>query len=271
MEVYIFKHDYVYEILVCTSDLVVIGVYMEKSTSMDTLEARILEFLVEYGERAYAVLRAALDSYLSSKETNVFRLGDFSYREIVARLKSWGISYNPSMLLRILERDYGVIETSYKSNTQHWWKFVNVRAVISALEHYVSRGEPVENNKTEMPEDIEIALLATQIASLNPFELYDKLRKLAKKDKLTKADMLFLRKIAFNEIELITSILRRAENIGYESDEIDILKSILSLAYTLSKKLLTTSRLEVSARNNIVNLANSGSLRMDKINKKNLL
>ncbi len=241
---------------------------MEKTNSISTLEARILEFLVEYGERAYAVLRAALDSYFSSKSTNIFRLGDFSYREVTARLRSWGISYNPSMLLRILERDYGVIETSYRSNTQHWWKFVDVDAVIHALERYTSKSESIEDSEIENLEDPEVALIITQIASLNPFELYDKLRKIAKKDRLTKIDILFLRKIAFNEIELITSILKRAEKIGYESDEIEILKSILSLVYTLSKKLLTTSKLEVSARNNIVNLANNAISETKKFDKE---
>ena len=96
---------------------------------------RLLEFLANYGERGLAVVRAAVEAALAGRGSPGVRLGDFSYREVVARLRSWGLDYNPSMLLRILERDYGVIETTYRSSNQHWWRFLDLNAVLSHAEH----------------------------------------------------------------------------------------------------------------------------------------
>jgi hypothetical protein len=50
-----------------------------------------------------------------------------------SRLKSWGIEYNPVPLLLKLEKEIGVIETSYRSTTQRWWHVIDRRALENAL------------------------------------------------------------------------------------------------------------------------------------------
>ena len=75
------------------------------------------EFLAKYGERGYALLKAILEASLAPRRGPGF--GDFSFKEIKARLASYGLNYNPSVLLAKLEKEYGVIETSYRSGTQH--------------------------------------------------------------------------------------------------------------------------------------------------------
>ncbi|ABM80865.1 hypothetical protein [Hyperthermus butylicus] len=219
---------------------------------------RVLEFLAEYGERGYAVLRAAVDAAVGSRGRRGIRLGDFSYREVVARLRAWGIEYNPSMLLRVLERDYGIVETSYRSSNQHWWRFIDLDAVIEALEAYeqgVNVSEDTELEEAGDEVEPEVALLQLQIASISPDQLAEKLEALASKPRLTQSDLAFLRGIAFNELELAVKLLRKAEELGYEGPEVETLHRLVRAAARLARKMLTVSRLSVEARRTLALLA----------------
>jgi hypothetical protein len=221
---------------------------------------RVLEFLAQYGERGYAVLRAAVDAALSSRGGRGVRLGDFSHREVVARLRAWGIEYNPSMLLRILERDYGIVETSYRSGNQHWWRFLDLDSVVEALEEYdhgTSAG--VEEGDEEAIEDPEVELLRLQVASLDPGSLLEELRRLSAKPRLGRAELARLRGLAFNELEAVVKLIRRAEELGYEGPEIDMLKEILVLASRLSQRLLASARTRSEAARSVERLARLGS------------
>lgn len=221
---------------------------------------RVLEFLAEYGERGYAVLRAAVDAALASRGRRGVRLGDFSHREVVARLKAWGIDYNPSMLLRALERGYGVIETSYRSSNQHWWRFLDLDAVVEALEAYdrgVEAAEPAGEEDEEL--DPETELLRIQIASIDPEGVLEELRRLAAKPRLARQDLARLRMLAFNELELAAKLLRRAGELGYEGPEVEMLREVLRLASRLSRRLLSSSRLQAESRRTLSELARAGS------------
>jgi hypothetical protein len=222
-----------------------------------TVKSRVLEFLAEYSERGYAVLKAAVEASLSAANRGV-RLGDFSFREIVSRLKAWGIEYNPSMLLRIMERDYGIIETSYKSASQHWWKFIDLDAVMEALEEYekgvsISESPSMEYENEQV--NVEEALLKLQIASLNPYELARRLEKFLLKPRLTSADYGILRSIAFNELPAVIDVLQRAEEMGYEGEEIEVLQYVIRLAEKLASKLLRTGKAGSEAAKSLIALA----------------
>ncbi len=233
-----------------------------------SVKERVLEFLAEYDERGYAVLRAAIDSYVYSKGRRGIRLGDFSFREVVQRLKAWGIDYNPSMLLRILERDYGIVETSYKSSNQHWFRFVDANSVIEALDEYekgTTITEEYDVSETLEEEDPEILLLKIQIASLNIGALEEKLKKLLLKPRLSTSDIALFRGIAFNEIEQVVSLLKRANDIGYDGEEVEAMRRILSLAARLARKIMSHTKLNASAKNTIRQVAHTLSL--DNINE----
>ncbi len=219
---------------------------------------RVLEFLAQYGERGYAVLRAALEAYASAGSRGI-RLGDFSYREVVARLKAWGIEYNPSMLLRILERDYGVVETSYRSGNQHWYRFIDAEAVAEALEEYDRGASGLEEGAEEEPLDPEVEVLRLQIASLGVGDLVEELRRLSAKPSLGRAERLRLRRLAFEEMELVARLLRRAEELGYNGPEVELLMEALRLARRLSARLLGVERASVSAARGVERLARLGS------------
>jgi hypothetical protein len=214
---------------------------LEEARSIGVRE-RVLEFLANYGERGLAVLKAATEAAVAGRRSRGVRLGDFNYREVVARLRSWGLSYNPSMLLRILERDYGIIETSYRSSTQHWWNFIDVEAVLNAIEEYEKGVSPTGSEDSDL--DPEAELVRAQIAALGVDELIDTLRKLALKPSLTRYDRALFRRLAFNELEAAVKLLHRAEQLGLE--EAELLREALSLASKIARKLLREQKTALS-------------------------
>lgn len=223
-----------------------------------TVRHRVLEFLASYGEKGYNVLRAAVEATLNSPEAGV-RLGDFSYREVVRALRSRGVEYNPSMLLRILERDYGVIETSYHSGNQHWWRFVDLAAVVDALEDY-ERGEQPEiggdlgeedegGEEEPVLEDPRITVLQAQFAALGIDEVYEKLEKLALKPRLSKQDRLVFSKIAFEYLDLIASLYEKMSE--YEDvfrEELEVLAKTLRLASQVARKMALAQKTRVARK-----------------------
>ena len=218
---------------------------------------RVLEFLAEYGERGYAVLRAAVEAALSRRQRGV-RLGDFNAREVAQRLKSWGIEYNPSMLLRILERDYGVVETSYRSSNQHWYKFVDLDAVVDALDAYDRGVDVAAEDEPGVEEDPEVSVLLAQVASLDPQGLVEELRRLAAKPRLSRSDVLRLRRLAFEELELAAKLVRRAEELGYDGPEVELLQEAIRLAARLARRSLAAGLRLASARRSEAALARLG-------------
>lgn len=229
------------------------------------VKERVLEFLARYGERGYAVLRAAVEATLGSNGRHGVRLGDFNYREVVAKLRSYGLEYNPSNLLSILEREYAVIETSYKSSNQHWWRFLDLEAVIEALDEYERGASPqppqngdVEGGVEEPVEadagmssvagldiggeidDPQLEVVRAQIAALDPQGLLRTLRMLASKPRLTSQDRRLFAKIAFEDLEMVASVLEKARMYpDVFAEEIRMLESVLRLASLVARKLMS--------------------------------
>ncbi|MEM4904145.1 MAG: hypothetical protein QXL28_04160, partial [Desulfurococcaceae archaeon] len=96
---------------------------------------RVRLFLEKFGERGLVVLKAA---YEVAQDPNIdHRFGDFSFKHLVLKLSSAGFVYNPANVLRLLEKEYGVVEKSYSSSSQTWWKFVDMEATRSVLNEYL--------------------------------------------------------------------------------------------------------------------------------------
>jgi hypothetical protein len=172
---------------------------------------RVTEALLKY-EKAKVVLEVALSI---TEEKGRGEVGDFDYKTLVERLRERGYNFDPKMILRSLEKDYAVIETSYKSSNQHWWKFVDLEAVKETL------------GKEEEP---EVMLIRAQAHSLNLDELERKLRFLAGRGLRTEADRTLFRKIAFSDLPLLVELHRRA--VQYEETQYIVTKvmRILTLA-----------------------------------------
>lgn len=188
--------------------------------------SKLAAFLERFGEKGLLVLKAAFDI---SQDPNIdHRLGDFSYKHLVLRLASMGLQYNPVNLLRVLEKEYGVIEKSYSSSNQTWWRFSDLESVKRVLsEHYNIEAD-----------DPKIRALLIKYKSLEPVMLLDRLRKLLVKERLTANDKEAFKEFVFSELDKITMLINEMEK--YEEvfhGEISTLREILALADLVASKL----------------------------------
>jgi len=234
---------------------------------------RVLEFLARHGEKGYAVLRAAVEATLSSSGSRGVRLGDFSYKEVVAKLRTYGLDYNPANLLAQLEKSYAIIETTYKSSGQHWWRFIDIDAVIEALEEY-ERGRVV--NESVMVEegewggqeptidDPQVEVIRAQIAALDLDNLVRMLRMLSSKPRLTPQDRKLFARIAFNELELVATVLEKARSYpDVFEEEIKMLENVLRLASLVARKLMAGRSVgvrEATSRTSVRSIVNHGAM-----------
>jgi len=201
-------------------------VYIEASS---VVKARAIEFIEKYGDKGLIVLKTAVElSYENSSRLK--KMGDFSYSQLVMRLRSSGINYNPSNLLRILEKEYGLIYKSYESSTQKWYSFVDLDAVKDALDEYMGHPTALEDPK--------ITYMRIKYRSLEPIRMLKLLRSMALKSSLTKNDKKLFKKMVFNDLKHVVEILdEMSEYMDIFSNEIKILNEILLLANTISSKL----------------------------------
>ncbi len=183
------------------------------------------EFLAAYGEKGYLVLRAIRDAALNSRLEARVRLGDFDFKGVKRRLKELGVDYNPSLLLARLEKEYGLIETTYKSGSQHWWRIVDLRAIEEALAEYEGR-EPAH------AEDPRLRLLRVQFYSLQPERILEELRRIPARPRPGSREAQALRRIVFEDLPLLVEFLERARAEYPEelSAEIELAERILSEA-----------------------------------------
>ncbi len=184
----------------------------------------INDFIAQYGERGRMLLRAIYEEavYPSSEG----KLGDFSFKSIKKRLSNYGLSYNPSPLLRILEKEVRLIETSYKSSNQHWWKIVD----LNLLKASIGAGGSIN--------DPRIKLLRIQFYSLDPLGVLEYLEKLVKKKRVLESEKRRFKKIVFEVLPGIVDFLEESED--YDEDlavEREIANRILDIAETVSFKI----------------------------------
>jgi len=183
------------------------------------------EFIAEYGERGLIVLKSILEEYLTPKGRAV--LGDFSFQGLKKRMLSYGIRYNPAPLLRILEKNLGLIETTYKSSTQRWWRVIDINAIRAAL------------GSNEETVDPGARLLRIQFYSLEPYSSIEKLKRLADKpSKLTSRERSWFREFVFETLPRITRFLEVSED--YEEQlftERELARMIFELAERVSIRI----------------------------------
>ncbi len=212
------------------------------------------EFIAHYQEKGYIILKAILDAYNTSWAGP--RLGDFSYRQIRENIEKYGVSYNPSPLLRKLEKEYGLIETTYHSSNQHWWRILNLKDIESAIKEY----EGIPENEEE--EDYRARMLRIQFLSLNPEKTLETLLRLSRKRRLSTYEKQIIQRIVFDDLPRIIDFLEQAtaEYPDELSREISLAETILSTIeklVTSQHKRRTTTRDERIRTGNLAGLENS--------------
>ncbi len=185
-------------------------------------EKDLREFINIYGERGYYVLKAILESYKENWGRGA--LGDFSYKDVKRRLAFYGLKYNPALLLSRLEREYEIIETTYKSSNQHWWKIIDLEAAEEVIAEY--EGRSVEELSSLPP---RARLLRLQFYALDPETILLKLKRVQRGIRLPSK---ILNDIIFLRLPKVVSFLESAtEEFPDElSTEISLAEEILGLA-----------------------------------------
>lgn len=169
----------------------------------DNIEALISDFIYRYGERGRAVLEAIVRASQRLAKDAVTPLpGDFDYRSVVEELGIMGYSYNPSPLLRILEKEYGLIKTTLHTSGQRWYVLSN----REALEEYVER---LRNGGEEDPEALVIRL---QLEALRIEEISKILKSLAGKKRWSDTDYRKLYDISFRKMPKLLRIYRKIQD-----------------------------------------------------------
>jgi len=198
--------------------------------NLKPIDVAILEAYRRYGQKLYMVLSTAIRIAKTNRLKGLKLPGDFEYRNLIEELEKQNFKYNPSMLLRILEREYNIITTTYKTNNQHWYKFKDLEEVERALNNSMGFSLDVE--------DPTIAMLKIQIKSLQVNYWSKRLKQMSIKDKLSSADIKLFQKFAFNVLPKIVKILWKAEE--YEDQlyaEVNILKELISLANVVADRI----------------------------------
>ncbi len=169
----------------------------------DNIEAMIYDFVYRYGERGKAVLEAMVRATQRLARTSTPPLpGDFDYRSVVEELGLMGYSYNPSPLLRILEKEYSLIRTTLHTSSQRWYALSN----REAFEKYVER---LRSGGDEDPEAIVVKL---QIESLRLEEIVRSLKQLAEKRMWSDSDYRKLYDISFRKLPKLLKIYRKMQD-----------------------------------------------------------
>jgi len=188
---------------------------------VDIVKARLAEFLLKYGEKARALIEAIREASLRNDNPDA---GDFSYKQVMEILDSKGYAFDPKNLLRILEKDYGLIETSFRTSSQHWWR-VKAREILSGDEGADDLQDP------------RVAAIKIKAASLELQAIKRKLEFLLRKPILTELDKREFRRFSFNELNDIVTLLEEASQYEETSDVANELKGIISLAYEVGKRI----------------------------------
>lgn len=193
----------------------------------NTIKSRVIDFLNKYGDKGYIVLKTIIE--LTNDPEIDHRLGDFSYKHLVLKLRRIGIDYSPHNMIRILEKEYGLIEKTYISTTQKWWRLVDPETIRNTI---------LEHSSGYSLEEPGLKLLVIKYRSIEPIYILNTLRRLVVKDKLNSSDKEFFKKIVFNELETIIDLHNKMQQ--YEEvfrEELKILREIINLAERVSLKI----------------------------------
>jgi hypothetical protein len=177
---------------------------------------RTTEFLLRFGDRGKTVVSIAL-------MCEPTQLGDFSYKCVQEKIVERGYDFDPKMLLRSMEKDYGITETSYKSTNQHWWRFLDKKQVEEAI-------SPEE-------EDPAITVVKIQAESLDMPSAERKLSVLMRKPKLSEIDKRIFRQFSFEELPLFVKIYNDAMQYEETQEIGERIKKIINMARAVAMKI----------------------------------
>jgi hypothetical protein len=197
------------------------------------------EFLLKYGENGYLVLKAVLAA--STTRLGGPRMGDFSFRDVKEYLEKNGVRYNPSLLLSKLEREYGLIETTYKSGGQHWWKIVDPEEIERAVSSYEG-ADTIEEGE----EPARVKLLRIQFYSLEPERILETLYRLSRRRRLSEPERRLLRRLAFEDLPLLVRFLEEATAEYPEELEAEI--AMAETILDMVEKLTSTHKMPSTRR-----------------------
>jgi hypothetical protein len=232
-------------------EILVYRLRVKIAMNLKPLEMMLLNAYQRYGHKLYVVLSTAIKIAKLNKLKGVNTLGDFEYKELVEELEKQGFKYNPSMLLRILEREYGLIETSYKTSNHHWYRFKDLEEIEKILNTVVGMASDVE--------EPDIAMLKIQIKSIQINYWLKKLKYMSIKNKLNSADIKLFQKFAFSILPKIVKILRKAEE--YEDQlyaEINLLRELISLGLMVAERM--DVEINISELGNVEVVSKSSSI-----------
>lgn len=168
----------------------------------DNIEALISDFIYRYGERGRALLEAIIRASRRLDKSSTTPLpGDFNYRSVVEELGMMGYTYNPSPLLRILEKEYSLVKTTLHTSGQRWYVLSNKEA----LEEYI---EKLRSGGDEDPESLVIRL---QLESLRIDDIARVLKTLAGRRRWSDADYKKLYIISFKKLPKLVRIYRKIQ------------------------------------------------------------
>lgn len=168
----------------------------------DNIEALISDFIYRYGERGRALLEAIIRASRRLDKGSAAPLpGDFNYRSVVEELGMMGYSYNPSPLLRILEKEYSLVRTTLHTSGQRWYVLSNKEALEEYIEKLRSGGD----------EDPEALVIRLQLESLRIDDLARVLKTLAGRKRWSDADYKKLYIISFKKLPKLVRIYRRIQ------------------------------------------------------------
>lgn len=197
----------------------------------------ILDAYHRYGQKLYIVLSTAIRIAKMNRLKGADLPGDFEYKALVEELEKQHFKYNPSMLLRALEREYNIIETTYKTSNKHWYRFKCLDEVEKALSTIMGTGTDTE--------DPIITMLKIQMKSLQISYWIKKLKNMSIKESIGPTDIKLFKRFAFHVLPKIIKILRKAEE--YEDQlyaEIHLLREVLNLANIVADRIDVGRNLE---------------------------
>jgi hypothetical protein len=211
-----------------------------ENVATDNIKALLSDFLVKYGERGKAVLEAAVRASrrFEKKRDILPKLpGDFDYKTLVEELGLMGYSYNPSPILRILERDYGLIKTTLHTSRQRWFIFSSP-VVKDVIEDYIIRSREYIDET-----DPEYLIIKTQLIAVNIEKIKDFLNKLAIKERWAETDYEKLKKISTEDLVILSNIYKKVKEKDEEKWQ-NIAKEIEDVFRILNKVILAVHKIK---------------------------
>jgi len=205
-----------------------------------SVRERALVFLSEYGEKGRVLLESIIEAYHRVRERGGPLLGDFDYRTLVELLETKGGGSRPGRLLRVLEREYDLIETSYKSSRQHWWIIRDIEELRRALEEASprSRWASAEGGGHE---SARVEALRIRYRLLEPRRLLEELGLYESRGRLSRFEKEGLREVLKGKVDEVAELIDAMRGVDPEvfREELEVLGEILERASRLSSRFFS--------------------------------